>query len=99
MRLLHVTDFHANRCWFSWVADHAEDHDLILFSGDFLDNFGAESLATQVRWTTAWARVLPCAFLSCTGNQDVESAAAPVASGRWMAALPDGKAFSQSGHV
>ena len=99
MKLLHVTDFHANRRWFRWVAEHAEGHDLIACTGDFLDNCGADSLPTQVRWITAWARTLPRPLLSCPGNQDVESTAAPVASGRWMTALPDDKAYSLSGHV
>jgi len=99
MRLLHVTDFHANRRWFKWVADHAGDHDLIAYTGDFLDNFGAESLGAQIKWITAWARALSRPLLSCPGNQDVESEAAPVASGRWMTALPGAKDFSQSGHV
>src|SRR5271157_3898780 len=99
MKLLHVTDFHANRRWFRWVADHAEDYDLIAFTGDFLDIFSAESLGAQIRWITAWARALPCPLLSCPGNQDVESRAAPVASGRWMTTLPGAKAYSLSGHV
>jgi Icc-related predicted phosphoesterase len=99
MKLLHVSDLHARRSWFRWVADYAEDYDLIACTGDFLDAFGAESLGTQVRWITAWARALPCAFVCCPGNQDVECAAAPVVSGHWMTALPGAKDFSQSGHL
>jgi len=99
MKLLHVTDLHANRRWFSWVAEHAEEYDLIAYTGDFLDNFGAESLEAQVRWINAWARALPRPLLWCPGNQDVESATAPVSSGRWMAALPGAKDYSKSGHV
>ena len=36
MRLLHVSDFHANRHWFNWTLDHANDFDLIAYTGDFL---------------------------------------------------------------
>jgi Icc-related predicted phosphoesterase len=99
MRLIHCTDFHANRRWFKWVADHAEEYDLVVFSGDLLDFQGAESLATQVRWVTAWARSLPRPFLWCQGNHDTEIRDAPVCSGRWMTSLPGAKAFSQSDHA
>src|ERR1017187_1591360 len=63
-------------------------YDLVACTGDFLDNFGAESLATQVRWMRDWAHALPRLFLWCSGNQDVMSTAAPVSPGHWMAALP-----------
>ena len=99
MKLLHVTDLHANRSWFRWVADHAEEYDLVAYTGDFLDIFEADSLGTQVRGITAWARTLPGPLLWCPGNHDVESTAVPVSSGRWMGALPGAKAFSTSGHL
>lgn len=88
MKLLHVTDFHASKRWFQWVADHADEYDLVAHTGDFLDAFGAESLGSQVRWITAWARSLRRPLLWCPGNHDTESTAAPVSSGKWMEALP-----------
>jgi Icc-related predicted phosphoesterase len=99
VRLLHVSDLHANRRWFRWVTDHSEEYDLVAFTGDALDFLGSESLATQVRWITAWARALPRPILFCEGNHDVDSREAPVSSGRWMNALPGAKDFSQSGHA
>jgi len=99
MKLLHVTDFHGNRRWFQWVAGHAEEYDLIAFTGDFLDIFGTESLGVQARWITAWARALPRPLLWCEGNHDVESKDAPVSSGRWLERLPGAKKFSASGHL
>ncbi len=99
MKLLHITDLHANRRWFQWIADHAEEYDLIAFTGDFLDLFGPESPGSQVRWISAWAHSLPRPLLWCPGNHDVESSVAPVSAGRWMAALPSARAFSRSGHV
>ena len=84
MKLLHVTDLHANKRWYQWVADHADEHDLVAHTGDFLDAFGAESLGSQVRWITAWARSLRRPLLLCQGNHDTESTAAPVSSGKWM---------------
>jgi predicted phosphodiesterase len=90
-KLLHVTDFHANRRWFNWVLDHAEDYDLIAYTGDFLDNFGDESLGSQVGWITAWARSLSRPLLVCPGNNDVEADAPPVSSGRWLNGLPNTK--------
>ena len=98
MKLLLVADLHAHRRWFKWVTDNAEDFDAIVVAGDLLDFFAAESLATQVRWITAWARALPRQLLCCPGNHDVESAEPPVSYGRWMTALPGAKDFSASGH-
>ena len=99
MRLLHITDLHANRRWFQWVADYADEYDMIAFTGDALDIFGPESLSSQVRWIKAWARALPRPFVWCEGNHDVDSKEPPVSSGRWMTALPGVKVFSQSGHA
>jgi uncharacterized protein len=99
VKLLHVTDFHANRRWFHWVADHAADYDLIAYTGDFLDIFGAESLGAQVRWTTAWARSMPHPLIWCPGNHDAETEARPVSSGRWLDALPGAKAIGESGRL
>ena len=98
MKFLHVTDLHARRSWFNWVTEHAEEHDAVICTGDFLDMFGAESMGTQVRWITAWARSLPRPLLWCAGNHDVEHAEPPVRYGRWMTALPGAKDYSMSGH-
>jgi len=98
-KLLHVSDLHANKRWFAWLADHAEKYDVIAYTGDFLDNYGRESLGSQVRWITDWARVLPRPLLWCSGNQDVESEAAPVSCGGWMAALPKTEAFGHTNAV
>jgi Icc-related predicted phosphoesterase len=99
MKLLHVTDFHANRQWFDWVTEHAEEFDLIAYTGDFLNLFGKEPLASQVRWISAWARTLQRPLLWTSGNHDTEIQEAPVSSGRWLDRLPGSKAFSQSGHA
>lgn len=99
MKLLHVTDFHANRRWFNWVSDHAAEYDLVVYTGDFLNIFSAQSLASQVKWITDWALSLPRPLLFCPGNHDVETETAPVSSGRWLEAFPGAKAFSQSGHA
>ena len=98
MKALHVTDFHYNRRWFDWVTEHADEHDLICCTGDLLDIFGTDSLASQVRWITAWARALPRPLLVCEGNHDVDSKEKPVLGGRWMKALPGAKDWSASGH-
>ena len=99
MKLLHVTDLHANRRWFKWVADYAEKYDVVAYTGDFFNIFCDESLGPQVRWITDWANALPRPLLWCSGNHDVESSVAPVLSGRWMAALPGARVFSKSGHA
>ena len=99
MRLLHVTDFHGNRRWFDWVVDHATDFDAIAYTGDFLDMFGREPLAEQVRWVTTWAHRLPRSLLWCSGNHDVEPTASPVLSGRWLRELPGANAFDRAGRL
>jgi Icc-related predicted phosphoesterase len=68
MKLVHVSDLHANRRRFNWVLDHAEAYDLIAYTGDFPDNFGAESSATQAQWITARMRALPRPLLWCPGE-------------------------------
>ena len=98
-KLLHVSDFHANQRWFNWTLDHAEEYDLIAYTGDFLDLYGPESVGTQVRWITAWAELLTTPFLWCPGNNDVETSVAPAAHGRWLARLPGAKAYGDSGHL
>ncbi len=98
MKFLHVTDLHARRSWFDWVAEHADEHDLVIMTGDLLDMFSGEGVGTQVRWITAWARSLPRKIIWCPGNHDVEQAEPPVSYGRWMTALPGAKEFSVSGH-
>jgi hypothetical protein len=40
VKFLQVTDIYANRRWFQWVTDHAEDYDLITYMGGFLDEYG-----------------------------------------------------------
>jgi predicted MPP superfamily phosphohydrolase len=99
MRFLHVSDLHATRRWFNWVLDHADRFDGIVYTGDFLDACESESLGVQVRWITAWARLLPRPFIWCPGNHDVESKAHPVVRGKWLSSLPGAKAFSESGHL
>jgi predicted MPP superfamily phosphohydrolase len=48
MRILHVTDLHADSLWFDWVANHCGRYDLLAISGDLLDAFSKVPLVEQV---------------------------------------------------
>ncbi len=98
MKLLHLTDFHANRRWYNWTLDHAEAYDLIAYTGDFVDAYGFEPLESQVRWIAAWAKLLPRPFIWTTGNHDLQTMIAPTACGEWLRRLPGAKAFGNHGH-
>jgi Icc-related predicted phosphoesterase len=99
MRLLFTADTHFHKNWYEWLGCIASRYDVIAHGGDFLDMHGAESLSTQVRWVTDWARSLPCPLVFSSGNHDVESKESPVSAGRWLERLPGAKKFSASGHL
>ena len=99
MKLLFTADTHFRKDWYEWLGCNAGRYDVIVHGGDFIDIFGAESLSTQVRWVTDWARSLPCPLVFSSGNHDVESKEPPVSAGRWLERLPGAKKFSASGHL
>jgi Icc-related predicted phosphoesterase len=89
MKLVHATDLHGHKPWFDQIADQAKGYDLVACSGDFLDMFGPEPLASQARWVRKWGRNLP--VLAAPGNHDCEI--------EGTNSLPGIAAFGPSGQV
>jgi Icc-related predicted phosphoesterase len=77
MRLLHVSDFHCHRPWFSWLATHAGECDACCLTGDLLDLFLDSrprkriTLSHQSRWVRDWLEAWtgPPLYV-CSGNHD-----------------------------
>jgi Icc-related predicted phosphoesterase len=78
MRILHVTDLHADSLWFDWVANHCGRYDLLAISGDLLDAFSKVPLVEQVHAVKAWFNTLSAPVVVCSGNHDY-----------WVSMLPD----------
>jgi predicted phosphodiesterase len=79
MRILHVSDLHNTRPWFSWVQTNALQYDLIVISGDFLDIFAPSidakisPLVPQIQFVAHWLASFPFPqrLLICPGNHDI----------------------------
>lgn len=72
MTILHVTDFHFNQRWFDWLRYRAPAHDLLVMSGDLLDQASPISSQKQMAWVSAWLAEYPGAVCVCSGNHDLE---------------------------
>ena len=83
MTILHVTDFHFNKCWFNWLLHRAPAHDLVLMSGDMLDLGTATPQRRQIEWVSNWLNDFPRPLAVCSGNHDLEWDSE---SERWMPA-------------
>ena len=77
--LLHVSDLHAQRPWFDWVAEQAERNNwAVAISGDLLngnDTLGyakfERQLKRQVVWISKWVREARFPLFVCSGNHDI----------------------------
>ncbi|OYV00472.1 MAG: hypothetical protein CFE26_23950, partial [Verrucomicrobiales bacterium VVV1] len=70
MRILHVSDLHADGLWFDWVASYCARYDLLAISGDLLDMFSKVALADQALAVSAWILKLSAPVVVCSGNHD-----------------------------
>lgn len=90
MKILHVTDLHFRKDWFTWVEAQAKLFDLVCISGDFIDLFldWKHSPASQAKWVVDWLNRFPSKIAVCSGNHDwwEESPHVkdPMAFGRWL---------------
>lgn len=83
MTILHVTDFHFNKRWYNWLFHHAPAHDLVVMSGDLLDQAAATPHERQIAWVSDWLGDFPRPIAVCSGNHDLEWNST---SGRWTPA-------------
>lgn len=84
MTILHLTDFHYNKRWFEWLANHAPAHDLAVLSGDLLDFGDPTPHRKQIAWVTDWLSEYPRPLCVSSGNHDLEW---NDQTERWMPAL------------
>lgn len=95
MILLHVTDLHFRKDWFNWLSDSAPQHDLLLLTGDLLDQAHPTYPSRQIDWVSRWVRDYPRPVSICSGNHDLvwdsrEDAWTPAA---WLRDLQDEKTW------
>lgn len=69
--LLHCSDFHGSKSWFSWLAEVAPNFDATVLSGDLLDEFQPPAqLAAQARRATAFLLGFRHPIFVTSGNHD-----------------------------
>lgn len=72
MKLLHTTDLHFNKAWFSWIADQQNSFDIFCISGDFLESSKEATLLEQIAWVSRWIKAFEKPLFVCSGNHDIE---------------------------
>jgi hypothetical protein len=78
MKILHVSDLHADTAWFDWVANTCGRFDLLVLSGDLLDMFSKVPLVDQARAVRDWIMKLDAPAVISSGNHDY-----------WVSIVPD----------
>jgi hypothetical protein len=92
VRLLLTAELGKNPDWFSWLDEGAENYDLVVIAGDFLDVFRPEPFNVQIAQAEMFLRSLAqktCVAIS-SGNHDTVDCVAPSPRGpvpTWMAGL------------
>ena len=91
MILLHVTDLHFRKDWFNWLSDSAPEHDLLLVTGDLLDQAHPTYPTRQIEWVSDWVRAYPRPLSVCSGNHDLvwDSRLDAWAPASWLRDLQD----------
>lgn len=72
MKILHTTDLHFNKEWFSWIEEQQPHFDVFCITGDFLESSKEETLKEQIEWISAWLRKFQKPLFVCSGNHDIE---------------------------
>ena len=99
MKFLHVTDLHARRRWFTWIAENAHRYDAVAITGDLVDIFSPEPLDSQVEWIGDWARTVRRSFFVCEGNHEADAVSAGEIDRAWLATLPGAVEFDDDGRA
>ena len=104
MRILHCSDFHANRGWFHWLAQVVPQYDLVCFSGDLLDMGSPETIRCQQAEIKKTLGAIATPFAICSGNHDMVHSDLHPEGARWVRDLKrqnlwvDGERFRLGGH-
>lgn len=72
MKILHTTDLHFTKHWFTWIASQQNNYDVFCITGDFLESSKDESLLEQIEWITNWMKSFQKPLFVCSGNHDIE---------------------------
>ncbi len=71
MKILHVSDLHANERWFQWVVSVSPRFDLVCMTGDLLDLNSQRAVGNQVDTVIAHLRAIRSSLVAvCSGNHD-----------------------------
>jgi Icc-related predicted phosphoesterase len=72
MKILAVSDLHFGLAQFDWVAQQAEQYDLVIIAGDLLDIGGHLDLDSQIAVVVKYLRAISqkTRLLVCSGNHD-----------------------------
>lgn len=71
MKILHVSDLHANLHWFDWIRRVAVSYDLVCIAGDLLDAGRPDTIADQMREVSAAIGRISTKVAVCSGNHDM----------------------------
>jgi Icc-related predicted phosphoesterase len=72
MKILHTTDLHFNKHWFTWITSQQNNYDVFCITGDFLESSKDETLMEQIEWVTNWMKSFQKPLFVCSGNHDIE---------------------------
>lgn len=72
MKILHTTDLHFNKNWFTWIASQQKNYDVFCITGDFLESSKDETLLEQIEWISSWMKSFKKPLFVCSGNHDIE---------------------------
>ena len=72
MKILHTTDLHFTKHWFTWIALQQNNYDVFCITGDFLESSNDETLLEQIEWISSWMKSFKKPLFVCSGNHDIE---------------------------
>ena len=72
MKILHTTDLHFTKNWFTWIASQQNNYDVFCITGDFLESSKDETLLEQIEWISSWMKSFKKPLFVCSGNHDIE---------------------------
>ncbi len=85
MKILHTTDLHFNKNWFTWIASQQNNYDVFCITGDFLESSKDETLLEQIEWITNWMKSFQKPLFVCSGNHDIEE----LENENWLNQIPN----------
>ena len=69
--LLHITDLHFNKDFFTWIEQQQNKHEIFCITDDFIDS-QHDNFAEQIQWIKQWLNQFNQPLFICSGNHDIE---------------------------